>query len=79
MDSYQSAMQIAPLNVSAMKGFLECCLKIGDPSPALDHLKKSIEIAPQNLDMREMLGQAFLETGDVESAAKSFPDSRLDG
>jgi tetratricopeptide (TPR) repeat protein len=72
VDSYQSAMQITPLNVIAMKGFIECCFKMGDPRPALEQLKESVEVDPQNLDMRELLGQAFLETGDVESATKAF-------
>ncbi len=71
-DSYQHAMQLQPLDVDAMRGFLECCLKMGNPRPALEQLKKSVEMAPENLDMREMLGQAYLEKGDPEAAAKAF-------
>ena len=72
VESYQSAIQIEPLNVIAMKGFLECCLKMGNPGLALEQLKRTVEIAPQNLDMREMLGQTYLATGKVESATKAF-------
>ena len=45
---------------NAIGSFLECCRKTGDFSPVLDQLKKSIKLAPQNLDLREMLGQAYL-------------------
>jgi tetratricopeptide (TPR) repeat protein len=72
VDSYEHAMKLAPLDIDAMRGFLECCLKMGNPQPALDQLKKSVEMAPENLDMREMLGQAYLEKGDPEAAAKAF-------
>jgi tetratricopeptide (TPR) repeat protein len=72
VNSYEHAMKLAPLDIDAMRGFLECCLKMGNPRPALDQLKKSVEMAPENLDMREMLGQAYLEKGDPEAAAKAF-------
>lgn len=72
VSSYQSAMQLDPLDVAAMRGFLDCCLKIHQLHPALDQLRKSLELAPQNLDLREMLGQACLETGDCDTAAKAF-------
>jgi tetratricopeptide (TPR) repeat protein len=72
IDSFERAMQLAPLDIDAMGGFLECCLKKGDVSPALNQLKKSVDMAPQNLDLREMLGQAFLESGDIEIAAKTY-------
>jgi tetratricopeptide (TPR) repeat protein len=71
IDSFEHAMQLAPLDIDAMSGFLECCVKKGDVSPALNQLKKSVDMAPQNLDLREMLGQAFLESGDIETAAKT--------
>jgi tetratricopeptide (TPR) repeat protein len=71
-DCFSRVMQLDPLHVEAMRGFLDCCLKMGDVYPALDQLKKSIEMNPQNLDMREMLGQALLEVGDPEGAAKAF-------
>jgi tetratricopeptide (TPR) repeat protein len=71
-ESFAHATNINPLDADAMRGFLECCLKMGNVVPALDQLKKAIELAPQNLDIREMLGQAYLELGDLEAAAKAF-------
>ncbi|MBN1566975.1 MAG: tetratricopeptide repeat protein [Acidobacteria bacterium] len=70
--SFERAMQIEPLDTDAMGGFLECCQELGDISPALDRLKRSLEIAPQNLGIREMLGQAYLAANDPEEAAKVF-------
>ena len=70
--SYGRALQLVPLAEEAMKGFLECCVKTGNLRPALEQLKKSVEMAPQSLDMREMLGSAYLESGDIHAAAKAF-------
>jgi tetratricopeptide (TPR) repeat protein len=72
MAAFERAMQIEPLDADAMGGFLECCQEMGNLSPALDRLKKSLERAPQNLDIRELLGQAYLAANDPEEAAKTF-------
>ena len=72
MDSIRRAIELDPLDGKAIGSLLECCRKSGDFNPVLDQLKKSINLAPQNLDMREMLGQAYLETNDPEMAAKAF-------
>ena len=72
MDSIRRAIELDPVDGKAIGSLLECCRKSGNFKPALDQLKKSIQLAPQNLDMREMLGQAYLETDDLEMAAKAF-------
>ena len=72
MVSIRRAIELDPLDEKAIGSLLECCRKTGDFNPVLDQLKKSINLAPQNLDMREMLGQAYLETNDPEMAAKAF-------
>lgn len=71
-DSYSRATQLDPLDVEAMRGFLDCCLKMNNPAPALIQLKQSVEAAPQNLDLRELLGQAYLANKDTETAVKVF-------
>jgi tetratricopeptide (TPR) repeat protein len=70
--SYLQALQIDPLDIQSIRGIWDCCLKTGNFQLALDQLQKASELAPQNLDIREMLGQAYLEMGDCESAAKAF-------
>jgi tetratricopeptide (TPR) repeat protein len=72
MASIRRAIELDPLDVKAIDSLLECCRKSGDFNPVLDQLKKSIQMAPQNLDMREMLGHAYLEIHDPEMAAKAF-------
>jgi tetratricopeptide (TPR) repeat protein len=71
-NSFEHALELNPLDEDAMRGFLECCQKIGNPGPALEQLKQSTEKAPQNLNMREMLGRAYLESGDPEAAVNVF-------
>jgi tetratricopeptide (TPR) repeat protein len=72
LQSFQRAAQIAPLDVAAMRGVLECSIKLGDTNAALEQLEKSVEETPQDLDMREMLGSAYLAEGEFEAAGKVF-------
>jgi tetratricopeptide (TPR) repeat protein len=72
VDSFGRALQINPLDIEAMKGFSGCCLKQNNPVPVIDRLTKSMETAPENLDLREMLGKAHLANNDPEKAAKAF-------
>jgi tetratricopeptide (TPR) repeat protein len=71
-DSFSRAAQLDPLDVDAMRGFLDCCLKLDNPVPALTQLKQSVDLAPQNLDLRELLGHAHLANKDPETAVKAF-------
>ncbi len=72
VDAYERAIELKPTDVAAMGGFLECCKKIGNVAPVLGHLKKLLEMTPDNLDLREMLGCAYLECNNLESAAKTI-------
>jgi tetratricopeptide (TPR) repeat protein len=72
LDSFGRAMQLNPLDLEAMKGFLDCSLKTGNAAPIIERLKQSLEIAPENIDMREMLGRAYLAHGDPDLAAGVF-------
>ena len=65
--------------MNAIGSLLDCCRKSGDFSAVLDQLKKSIQMAPQNLDLREMLGQAYLAAKDPENGLQGIPDGLLDG
>jgi tetratricopeptide (TPR) repeat protein len=72
LDSFERAMQLNPLDLEAMKGFFDCSLKTGSAAPIIERLKQSLEIAPENIDMREMLGRAYLANGDPDLASKVF-------
>jgi pilus assembly protein FimV len=72
VDSFQHAILLNPLDVDSMRGFLECCIAIGDVEPVLNQLKKSTEMAPDNLELREMLGRAYLADKQPEQAILAF-------
>jgi tetratricopeptide (TPR) repeat protein len=71
-NSFGRAMPLMPMNIEVMRGFLECCLRLNDPAPALSQLKKSLEKSPDNLDLREMLGQCHLANNETDQAVKDF-------
>jgi len=85
VSSFERAMQLLPLDVDAMKLFIECCMKTDNVKPVLEQLKLSVEQTPENLDLREMLAQAYLASGDPAAAARVFQvvvsmeDSRYSG
>ena len=72
LDSFRRALNLNSADVDTLSGFLECCQETGNVAHALDQLKKSIEIAPENLQIRELLGQAHLASNDLETAARIF-------
>lgn len=69
-DCYDRVIQIAPLNLDALKGFMKCCSRTGNASAVLDRLDASVKLDPDNLDIKEMLGEAQLEAGNPETAAE---------
>jgi pilus assembly protein FimV len=72
VDSFQHAIQLNPLDVDSTRGFLECCIAMGNVAPVLNRLKKSNEMAPDNLELREMLGRAYLADKQPEQAMLAF-------
>jgi tetratricopeptide (TPR) repeat protein len=71
-DSFGRAIQLNPTDAEAMRGYLECCLKLNNAASALNLLKQSVDLAPENIDFRELLGQAHLANNDPETAFKIF-------
>ncbi len=72
VDSLNRVLQLDPVDLEALSGLLECCQGLGDIAPALDRLKKSSDSHPENLQIRELLGQAYLAANNPEAAAKTF-------
>jgi tetratricopeptide (TPR) repeat protein len=85
MDAFSRALLLDPTDVETLGGFLECCQETRNLAPVLDCLTKALEANPQDLPMRELLGQAYLAANDPESAANTFQmvfavdDSRYEG
>ena len=72
VSSFRRAMQLNPLDAALMRGFLETCVQLKNVAPALDQLKDSLALAPDNIDLLEMHGQARLAAGDPGAAAQAF-------
>jgi tetratricopeptide (TPR) repeat protein len=68
--SFQKAVQFDPLDINALKGFVDCCLQTGKAALAVEQLKASLEIEPDSLDLRELLGRSYLCDHNPEAAAK---------
>jgi tetratricopeptide (TPR) repeat protein len=72
LNSYKRAMQLNPVDVDVMRGFLDTCIQSADVTPALDQMKKSLTMAPDNVSLHEMFGQACLAARDLDEALKAF-------
>ncbi len=72
LGSFRRALQLSPLDVEAMRGFLDTCFQVGEIEPALEQLRKSLSIVPDNAPLHEMLGQACLASKDPEGALAAF-------
>jgi tetratricopeptide (TPR) repeat protein len=70
--SYLHALNISSLDIDSLRGLLDCCQKTANLNSILDQLQKTLEVAPQNPDILEMLGRVYLGIGDCESASKAF-------
>ncbi|HYK87307.1 MAG TPA: tetratricopeptide repeat protein [Acidobacteriota bacterium] len=70
--SFRRAIQLSPLDVEVMRGFLEASIQLGEVIPALEQLRKSLAIAPDNPTLHGMLGQACLANKDAEGALAAF-------
>jgi tetratricopeptide (TPR) repeat protein len=71
-DSFSRAIELNPVNLEAMRGLLECSLKLDSGASALGLLKQSVDLAPEKIDFRELLGRAYLANKDPEAALKVF-------
>ncbi len=61
-----------PLDLESLSGLLECCQELGNISPALEQLKRTLDRHPESLQVRELLGQAHLAANEPEEAVKAF-------
>lgn len=73
-DCFSRALRIDPLDINGLNGFKECCLKTGETRDVIEQLKASLEADAENLDIKEMLGQAYLAAGETESAFEILKD-----
>ena len=72
MSSFQRALAINLASSDALRGFLETALQADDLRGALDQVKESINSAPDDMALREVLGRAYLAAGDADRAEQYF-------
>ncbi len=70
--SFRRSLELDPIDVETMRGFLDCSIHTSDLAPAVEQLKHALSIVPDSVDFREMLGEAHLANGDIKSASIAF-------
>ena len=71
-NSFRRALELNPIDIETVRGFLESSTRISDLAPVVEQLKRALSIVPDSVELREMLGQAHLGAGDLKSAALAF-------
>gem|GEM_PF-862818 len=69
MNCFEKALQINPLDINGLEGFMECCLKTDNIPSILNQLKESLKSDPHNLNVKEMLGRVHLAGDNPEAAS----------
>jgi tetratricopeptide (TPR) repeat protein len=72
MRSYQQALDADSHNTDILRGLLETGLQLGEVAPVLEKLSLAVSQVPQDVDLRELLGRAFLAANDPDSALGHF-------
>jgi O-antigen ligase len=67
IDSYEKALEIYPGNASAARRLGQIELSLGNYAAALGYLKLAYEITPWDNATRQLLGEAYLVNGQLES------------
>jgi tetratricopeptide (TPR) repeat protein len=70
MNCYEKALQIDPLDINGLEGFMECCLKTNNIQNILNQLDESLKSDPHNLNIKAMLGQVHLAGNNPEAASE---------
>lgn len=64
---YERALQIDQGNASANRRLGQIELSLGEYEQALAHLQRAYELAPWDNATRQLLGEAYITTGDVDT------------
>ena len=72
VDEFKRELELQPGHASSLMQLAYEYLKRGDGPAALDWARQSAVAAPRNFAARRALGQALLETGDIEGAVREL-------
>ena len=69
---FERAFEIQPADVRAMTGILDCSVRLGRVSHALEVLQNSIEAGHENSDLLEMLVKTYLAGDDIPNTTATL-------
>jgi tetratricopeptide (TPR) repeat protein len=72
LEEFKRELEIQPSHPYSLMQMAYEYLKRGEPATALPIARQAVEAAPKAFPARKALGQALLETGDVEGAIKEL-------
>jgi tetratricopeptide (TPR) repeat protein len=72
IEEFQRELAIQPAHPWSLMQIAYEYLKRGEPAAALPFARQAVEAAPKAFPARKALGQALLETGDVDGAIKEL-------
>lgn len=72
MDAYRAALAIDPQNITAHRRLGQIALSRGMFADAVQHLEAAHQQAPHDRTTRQLLGEAYAVTGDIEHAAQMW-------
>ncbi len=72
IDEFKRELELQPGHPPSLMQLAFEYLKQGDATIALDWARQAVGVAPKEFPARKALGQALLETGDVEGAIKEL-------
>lgn len=70
--SFRRALDLAPTDPDVMKGYVETAVRLGNVSLAIEQLSRTLQVVPDDVPLRQLLGRTYLSTGDPRSAAEAF-------
>jgi tetratricopeptide (TPR) repeat protein len=70
--NFKKALDLDGGNVAAIIGMGQIAIQQGLYSEAVAHLKKAAKLAPKSAQVYELLGEAYLNSGNAKAAADAF-------
>jgi tetratricopeptide (TPR) repeat protein len=70
--SYRRALDLTPTDPEVMRGYVETAVQLGNVSMAIEQLNRALQVAPDDVPLRQLLGRTYLSISDPRSAAEAF-------
>src|SRR5262249_45273380 len=70
--TYAATLERNPLDVQGAQGFLQTAIQLGDLSAVIRHLDRALQLGADELQTRQMLGQAYLAADRLHEAERTY-------